>query len=73
LISVTSSCVLGQTPLLIVQRTTVGAAPAVTPVTVLLGDEGVVTVPGPLWIVHKPVPGAATLPANVNVALLHCV
>jgi hypothetical protein len=56
-----------------VHLTTVGAAPAVTPVTVLVGEAGVVTVPGPLWITHMPVPGAAALPAKVKFAVLHKV
>jgi hypothetical protein len=47
LVNVTSSKLLAHVPLLIVQRTTV-ANPAVTPVTVLLGEPGVVTAPGPL-------------------------
>ena len=58
---------------MIVQRTTVGAAPAVTPVTVLVGEFGAVTVPGPLWITHVPVPGSAAFPANVKVVVLHNV
>ena len=68
LVRLTSSNVLPQTPLLIVQRTTVVA---VTPVIVLVGEDGVVTVPVPLWIVHAPVPGAAALPANVKLLVLH--
>ena len=64
---------LAQTPLVIVHLTTVGAAPAVTPVTVLVAEAGVVTVPGPLWITHAPVPGAAALPASVKVVVLHKV
>ena len=71
LVSTTSSKVDAQTPLVIVHLTTVGAPPAVTPVTVLVGEPGVVTAPGPLCIVHVPVPGAAALPANVNVLILH--
>jgi hypothetical protein len=55
-----------------VHLTTV-VAPAVTPVTVLVGDAGVVTVPGPLWITHAPVPGVAALPARVKLVVLHNV
>jgi hypothetical protein len=73
LVSTTSSKVLAQTPLLIVHRTTVGGPPAVTPVTVLVSKLAVVTLPGPLWMVHVPVPGDATLPANVKVLVLHMV
>ena len=47
-VSVTSSKVLAQTPLLIVHLTTVGGPPAVTPVTVLVGEFRDVTEPGPL-------------------------
>ena len=43
LVSTTSSCVLGQTPLLIVQRN-VTLLPAVNPVTVLTFEPGVVIV-----------------------------
>jgi hypothetical protein len=76
LVRVTSSVVL-QTPLiLIVHRTTV-VEPAVTPVTVELGELGVVTVPGPLCILHAPMAftappvGAGVFPARVNVLVLH--
>ena len=71
LISVTSSNVLPQTPLVIVQRKTVATAPAVTPVTPLVAEAGVLTEPGPLITVHNPVPGAAAFPANVNADVLH--
>ena len=56
--------------MVIVHLTTV-VEPAVTPVTVLVGDDGVVTTPGPLWMLHAPLPGAAALPASVNVVVLH--
>ncbi len=73
LISVTSSKVLAHTPLLIVHRNTVGAPPAVTPVTVLVAEDGVVIAPGPLMSVHKPVPGDAALPDSVKLLVLHKV
>ena len=73
LISVTSSKVLPHTPLVIVQRSTVGAPPAVTPVTVLVAEDGVVIAPGPLISVHNPVPGDAALPDSVKLLVLHKV
>ena len=73
LISVTSSKVLPHTPLVIVQRNTVGAPPAVTPVTVLVAEDGVVIAPGPLISVHNPVPGADALPDSVKLLVLHKV
>jgi len=60
-----------QSPLVIVHCNTV-LLPAVTPVTVLVLDVGVVIVPGPLIIVHNPLPTLGLLPANVKVLVLHC-
>lgn len=40
-------------------------APTPNPVTVLVGDPGVVIVPAPLTSVHVPVPDVGVFPANV--------
>jgi hypothetical protein len=69
-VSDTSSFV-EQVPFVIVQRRTV-VLPAVTPVTVVVLSDASVIVPGPLTIVHKPVPVVGLLPANVNVLVAHC-
>ena len=46
--------------------------PAVRPVTVLVGEPGVVIVTAvPLTMLHDPVPTPGVLPARVNVSLLH--
>ncbi|MBL0336114.1 MAG: hypothetical protein IPP73_12630 [Chitinophagaceae bacterium] len=65
-----TSSKLEQLPLVIVQRRTV-VCPAVTPVTVEVGEAGVVMEPAPLVIVHTPVPDTAVLPARVNVLVAH--
>ena len=71
LLITTSSKVEPQTaPLLIVQRN-VAAVPAGTPVTVVVALAGVVMVAVPDIKVHKPVPGAAALPAITKFAVLH--
>ena len=65
------SCELEEhTPFVIVHFKIV-LLPAVTPVTVEVLDVGVVMVPGPLTILHKPVPPVGVLPARVNVLVLH--
>ena len=58
-----------QTPLVIVHLSVV-VLPVVTPVTVEVGEAGVVIVPGPLTTVHTPVPGAGEFPASVKFPLL---
>lgn len=68
LYKVTSSVVLHD-PFTTVQRMTV-VPPTVTPVTVDVGEFGVVIEPGPLTMIHVPVPGEAVLPARVNVVVL---
>ena len=44
---------------------------ATTPVTVVVGEAGVVMVADPLIIDHAPVPIAGVLAAIVNVEVLH--
>src|SRR5210317_937511 len=68
-----SSKLSAQLPLLIVHLTTVGTlpSPAVTPVIVVVGLLAFVIAPGPLWMLHNPVPTTAVLPAITNVALPH--
>ncbi|MBL0153129.1 MAG: hypothetical protein IPP93_06450 [Chitinophagaceae bacterium] len=61
---------LEHVPLVIVQRRTV-VCPAVTPVTVVVGEDASVIDPAPLCIVHTPVPDTAVLPARVNVLVAH--
>src|SRR5688572_2298773 len=62
------------TPLLIVQRTTTFPEPAVTPVTVVVGELGLVIVALPLTRVQVPVvPATDALPAIVKVLLLHWI
>lgn len=46
--------------------------PTGTPVTVDVGEEGVVIVAVPLTTFHKPVPVVGVLPASVKLPLLHC-
>ena len=58
-----------QAPLVIVHLSVV-VLPAVTPVTVEVGEVGVVIVPGPLTTVHTPVPITGELPASVKSPLL---
>ena len=57
-------------PLTIVQRRTV-LCPAVTPVTVDVGEFTLVIEPGPLIIVHVPCPTEAALAARVKVDVAH--
>jgi hypothetical protein len=59
-----------QFPLLIVHRN-VAVEPAAKPVTVVVGEDGVVIVTVPLIIVHTPVPTVGVLPAIVKKPLLH--
>ena len=59
-------------PFVIVQRNT-AVVPAGTPVTVDVGEDGVVIVAVPLTSVHKPVPGEGLFPARVNDPVLHKV
>ena len=73
LVIVTSDCVVGQeadAPLLIVQRNTV-LAPGVTPVIVVVAEVGLVITPGPLTLLHKPVPTVGGVADIVKVLLLH--
>ena len=65
-----SSDELAQTPLLTVQRN-VALLPAVTPVIVVVLEEGVVIVAEPLTTDHAPVPLAGLLAAMVKVEVLH--
>ena len=57
-------------PLTIVHLKTV-VLPAVTPVTVDVGECRLVIEPGPLVIVQVPVPTEAVFPAKVNVLISH--
>src|SRR5687768_13512599 len=52
---------------------TVALVPAATPVTVVVGDPGVVIVALPLISVHTPVPGEGALCVIVKVEVLHNV
>ena len=59
---------------LVIVHLKVTLLPAVRPVTVLAGDDGVVIV-APFaapWILHNPVPVAGALPVKVKVPVLHC-
>ena len=49
----------------------VALAPIVNPVTVLVGDVGVVIVAVPDTTLHKPVPDVAVFAASVVVVTLH--
>ena len=70
MVNVTSSCVLAQTPLVIVQRS-VTLLPGVRPDTVLTFKFGALIVTAaPLTKVQVPVPGAAALPAKVKLVML---
>jgi hypothetical protein len=71
LVSITSSVDV-QAPFVIVHRS-VAVVPTGTPVTVEVGDEGVVTVAVPVTTVHKPVPVTGALPASVKFPLLQIV
>ncbi len=60
------------TPLLIVQRSTTFPAPAVTPVTIVVGEFGLAGVADPVITLHVPnVPAAAALAAIRKVPLSH--
>jgi len=65
-----ASSKLEQLPFTIVQRRTV-LCPAVTPVTVEIAEFGVVIAPGPLIMVHVPVPTEAAFPASVKLDVAH--
>ena len=69
---VTSSNVDVHTPLDTVHLK-VALLPAASPVTVVIGDEGVVMVAVPLTSDQAPVPTAGTVAAIVKVELLHWV
>ena len=68
---VTSSKAL-QSPLVTVHLT-VAVVPATSPVTVVVGEPGVVIVAVPLISVHKPVPGDGALWVIVKFVVLHKV
>ena len=68
---VTSSVEAAHTPLEIVHRK-VTLVPAVTAVTVVVGEEGSVMLAIPLTMDQAPVPVSGVLAAMVNVELLHC-
>ena len=68
LVSITSSVDV-QAPFVIVHLS-VALVPTGTPVTVEVGDEGVVMVAVPVTTVHKPVPITGALPASVKLELL---
>lgn len=54
---------LGQTPFEIVQTNVF--TPTLIPLTVDVGELGVVTTPEPLITVHNPVPTAGVFPASI--------
>ena len=59
---------------LVIVHLKVTLLPAVRPVTVLAGDDGVVIV-APFaapWILHNPVPVTAAFAAKVKLPVLHC-
>ena len=68
----TSSVETGHTPLEIVHRK-VTLVPAVTPVTVVVGEEGAVIVAVPLTILHVPVPVTGVFAAMVKLEVLQSV
>jgi hypothetical protein len=70
LVSITSSVLGVQVPLLMVQRR-VALVPTGTAVTPLISEPGVVTVAVPPITLHVPLPVTAALPARVKFALLH--
>ena len=72
MISTTSSKLVHE-PLVIVHLK-VTLLPAVSPVTVLTSDEGVVIVApfGAPMMLHNPVPVTGAFPANVKFPVLHC-
>ena len=61
-----------QSPLVTVHLT-VAVVPATNPVTVVVGEEGVVIVALPLISVHTPAPGDGVLCVIVKLPLLHWV
>ena len=67
-----TSSVATQVPLVTVHRS-VTLLPAETPVTVLVGEAGVVMVADPLMIDQLPVPTPGVLAAMVNEEALHRV
>ena len=67
----TTSSVEVHVPLVVVQRS-VTFVPAGIPVTVEVGEEGVVIVAVPLTKLHTPVPVVGVLPVKVKLPLLHC-
>ena len=67
-----SSVAFAQTPLLTVHLKET-LLPAVTPVTVVAGEDAVVMVAFPLTMDHTPVPIAGAVAAMVNVDVLHKV
>ena len=69
MLSSTSSDVLVQFPLAIVQRS-VTVVPAINPVTVDVGELGLVMVAGPDTMLHVPIPVTGVFPARVAVAEL---
>jgi hypothetical protein len=69
---VTSSVEEAHTPLEMVQRR-VTLLPAPTPVTVVVGDAGVVIDADPETMLHAPVPTAGALAAIVKEDVLHTV
>src|SRR5690606_31226436 len=71
LVSTTTSDV-EQGPLLMVHLS-VTLVPTGTPVTVVVGDAGLVMSAVPASMVQSPVPTPAALPANVKIGLLHNV
>jgi hypothetical protein len=70
----TWSLLAPQLPLLTVHCNIVGILPfpAVTPVTVVVGETGLVITPGPLRILHVPVPVTTGVAASENVDVEHC-
>jgi hypothetical protein len=73
LVSVISDCVVEQeAPLVIVHRTT-ALAPEGTPVTVVVGEAGLVITAVPVTTLHVPAPTVGAVAAMANIPLLHCV
>lgn len=70
MIILTSSVLALHAPLLIVQRKVV-VLPTVIPVTVVVGEPGVVIVHVPVTTLHVPVPVVAVLPDNCVLVTLH--
>src|SRR4051812_37297076 len=72
MVIVTSSCELGQVPLLIVHLN-VADVPGTRPVTPELGELALLIVAIPLTTVQAPAPTVAVLPASVAVLVLQMV